>query len=57
MNGPEGAKNETDLCNLKDTEFKLRMTMKELRPDINSNADDFRKELENLRSHENLKIQ
>ena len=57
-NSPEAANNETDLCNLIDTEFKreivkilkeLRVNMKELRADINSNADYFRKELENIR--------
>ena len=57
-NSPEAANNETDLCSLIDTEFKreivkilkeLRVTMKELRADINSNADYFRKELQNIR--------
>ena len=47
-NSPEGANNETDLCSLTDTEFKkekvkilrdLRVNLKELRPDMNSNAD------------------
>ena len=55
-NSPEGANNETDFCCLIDTEFKkeivkmlkeLRVNMKELRVDINSNAYCFRKELEN----------
>ena len=55
-NSPEGAHNERDLCSLTDMEFKketvkilkeLRVTMKELRVDMNSNADYFRKELEN----------
>ena len=50
--------NETDLCGLIDTEFKkeivkilkeLGVNMKELRVDINSNADYFRKKLENRR--------
>jgi len=54
----EAANNETDLCSLRDTEFKrervkilkeLRMNMEELRADINSNANYFRKELENRR--------
>jgi len=57
-NTPEAAKNETDLCSLIDTEFKreimkilkeLRVNMKEFRANINSNADYFRKELENIR--------
>ena len=38
---PEGANNEMDLCSL-------------LRADTNSNADHFRKELENIRSQETL---
>lgn len=51
---PEGANNETDFCSLRDTEFKeetvkilkeLRVNMKELRVDINSNVNYFRKEL------------
>ena len=57
-NSPEGANNETDLWSLTDTEFQkeivkilkeLRTNMKELRVDINSNADYFRKELGNIR--------
>ena len=57
-NSPEAENNETDLCSLTDTEFKkeivkilkeLRMNMKEIRADINSKADQFRKELENIR--------
>ena len=55
---PEGASNEIVLCHLTDTEFKkemvkilkeLRVNMKKLRVDMNSNADYFRKELENIR--------
>ena len=55
---PEAGNNETDFCSLRDTEFEtqivkilkeLRVNMKELRADINSNADYFRKELENIR--------
>ena len=58
---PEAANNETDLCSLIDTEFKkgivkiqkeLRLNIKELRADINSNADYFRKELENIRRNQ-----
>lgn len=57
-NSPEAANNETDLCSLKDTEFKremakilkeLRVNMKELRADIISSTDYFRQELENIR--------
>ena len=55
---PEAANNDTDLCSLTDTEFKkeimkilkeLRVHMKELGADVNSNADYFRQELENIR--------
>ena len=55
---PEAANNETDLYSLIDTEFKrkivkilkeLSLNIKELGADINSNADYFRKELENIR--------
>ena len=59
MNSPEAAQNETDHCSLIDTEVfkkeivkilkKLRVNVKELRGDINSNADYFRKKLENIR--------
>ena len=50
-NSPEGANNETDLCSLKDIEFKKEIVeiLKELRVDMNSNADYFRKKLENIR--------
>ena len=57
-NSPKAVDNETDLCSLTDTKFKrelvkipkeLRLNIKELRVDINSNADYFRKELENIR--------
>ena len=53
--------NERDLCRLIDTEFKretvkilneLRQNIKELREDINSNADYFIKELENIRRNQ-----
>uniref|UniRef100_A0A8D1RM74 L1 transposable element RRM domain-containing protein n=1 Tax=Sus scrofa TaxID=9823 RepID=A0A8D1RM74_PIG len=63
-NSLEAANNETDLCSLTDTEFKreivkilkeLRLNIKELRADMNSNADSFRKELENImRNQEKL---
>ena len=58
QNSHEAANNETDLCSLTDTEFKrevvkilkeLRLNIKELRADMNSNADSFRKELEKIR--------
>ena len=57
-NSPEAANNKTDLCSITDTKFKmetvkipkaLRVNMQELRADVNSNADYFRKELENIR--------
>ena len=57
-NSPEAANNEIDLCSLINTEFKreavkilkeLRLNIEELRADINSNADYFRKELENIK--------
>ena len=56
-NSFEAPNNETDLCSLINTELKkeivkilkeLRENMKELRVDLNSNADYFRKELENI---------
>ena len=48
---PEEANDEIDLCSLPDTKFKKAMVeiLKELRADMNSNADFFRKELENIR--------
>ena len=54
----EAENNETDLCSLTDIGFKkeieellkeLKVNMKGLRMDINSNADYFRKELESIR--------
>ena len=55
-NSSEAANNETDLCSLTDTEFKREIVkiLKELRVDIDSNADYFRKELENIRNQEKL---
>ena len=62
-NSPEGANNKIDLYSLTDTKFKkeivkilkeLRVNVKELRADINSNTDYFRKEVENMRSQEKL---
>ena len=57
-NSPKAVNNETDLCSLTDIEFKreivkilkeLRLNIKELREDMNSNEDSFRKEVENTR--------
>ena len=62
-NSPKEVNNETDLWSLTDIEFKREivkilkelMLIKELREDMNSNADSFRKELENIRrSHEKI---
>ena len=55
-NSPKRANDETDLCSLTDVEFgrKTVKILKELREDMNSNADTFRKELENIRSQEKL---
>ena len=59
-NSPKVANNETDLCSLTDTEFKrdivkilkeLRLNIKELKVYVNSNANSFRKELENIRQN------
>ena len=64
-NSPEVANNETDLCSLTYFEFErevvkilkeLSANIKELRADINSNANYFRKELENIRrSQKNIR--
>ena len=50
-NSPKAVNNETDLCSLTDPEFKREIVkiLKELREDMNSNADTLRKELENIR--------
>ena len=50
-NSPKAVKNVTDLCSLTDFEFKreIEKILKELREDMNSNADSFRKEIENIR--------
>ena len=44
-------KQSTDLCSLTDLEFKREIVkiLKELREDMNSNADALGKELENIR--------
>ena len=54
-NSPKAVNNETELCSLTDLEFKREIVkiLKELRDDMNSNADALRKELENMRSKEN----
>ena len=53
-NSPKVINNETDLCSLTEFEFKREIVkiLKEIRDDINSNADSFRKELENTRRSE-----
>ena len=50
-NSSKTVNNETDLCSQTDLEFKRESvkTRKGLREDMNSNADSFRKELENIR--------
>ena len=50
-NSHEAANNETDFCSPTEIEFKREILkiLKELKEDINSNADSFRKELENRR--------
>ena len=57
-NSPEGANDERDLWSLTDAEFQkeivkilkeLRTNMKELRANMDSKADYFIKELENIR--------
>ena len=50
-NSLKAVNNETDLCTLTDLEFKREIVkiLKELREDMNSNADSLRKELENIR--------
>ena len=55
-NSPKVISNETDLCSLTDFEFKREIVkmLKELREDMNSNADSLRKELENMRSQDKL---
>ena len=58
QNSPKAVNNETDLCGLTDIEFKmeivkilkeLRLNIKELNVDMNTNEDSFREELENIR--------
>ena len=47
-NSPKAVNNEVDLCSLTDIEFKREILKipKELREDMNNDADSFRKELE-----------
>ena len=51
-NSPKAVNNEIDLCSLTGIEFKREVLriLKELREVMKSNADSFRKELENMRS-------
>ena len=60
-NSPEAANDKTKLFSLIDTGFKreivkilkeLRLNIKKLRVDMNSSADYFRKELENIRRNQ-----
>ena len=64
-NSPKSVNNETDLCSPKDIGFKreivkilkeLRLNMNELRVEIKSNADSFRKELENTKAEWGLTV-
>ena len=58
-NSSEGANNETDFLRLTDTKLKkvTGKILKELRTDMNGNANYFRKELENIkRSQEKIFI-
>ena len=50
-NCPEEVNNETDLWSLRDSKFKkeIMKMLKELRMDISSNADCFKKEIETIR--------
>ena len=63
QNSHKAANNERDLCSQTDIKFKrntvkilkeVRLNIKELRVDINSNANPFRKELENIEEHKKL---
>ena len=56
-NSPKAVNDETDFCSLTDLEFKREIVQvwKELREDMNSEADSLRKELEYIsRSQEKL---
>ena len=57
-NSPKTVNNETDLCSLTGIEFKREVLkiLKELRENMNSNADSFRKEIENMRRQETRKF-
>ena len=57
-NSPKAVNSETDLCSLTGSEFKREIgkILKELRENVNHNADSLRKELENIRrSQDKLK--
>ena len=49
-NSPKAVNNETELRSL--TDLEIVKILKELREDMNSNADSLRKELENIRRHQ-----
>ena len=55
-NSPTAVSNETDLCSLTDLKFKSEIVkiLKELREDMNSNANTLRKELENIRMSQEI---
>ena len=56
-NSPEEANSETDLFTIIDSEFNREIVkiLRELRTNINSNADYFRRELENNVEHKKIK--
>ena len=55
-NPPKAVNNKTDLCSLTNIEFKREIVkiFKELREDKNSNANSFRKELENIKRSQEI---
>ena len=55
-NSPKAINNETDHCSLTDIEFKREIVkiLKEITQDMNSNENSLIKELENIRSQEQL---
>ena len=50
-NSPKAVNNETDICSMTDIKIKREIVkiLKEVREDMNSNVDSFRKGLENTR--------
>ena len=56
QNSPKAVNNETYIWSMTDNKLKREIVkiLKELRKDMNSNADSFRKEQENMRSQEKL---